>query len=60
MIKPTTQLLEEAKDDLAEIIDYVASESADSSLLLWLNNLELKLGKIQNRLANSTVQQKGN
>lgn len=34
MIKPTTQLLEEAKDDLAEIIEYVAAETADVSLLL--------------------------
>ena len=33
MIKPT-QLLEEAKEDLSEIIDYVASETADVSLLL--------------------------
>jgi hypothetical protein len=58
MIKPTTQLLEEAKEDLAEIIDYVASETADVSLLLWLQDLELKFGTIYRRLSNPVVQQK--
>lgn len=60
MIKPTTQLLEEAKEDLQEIIDYVASESADVSLLLWLQELELKFGTIYRRLSNPITQQKGN
>lgn len=59
MIKPTVQLLEEAKDDLAGIIDYVAQETADVSLLLWLQDLELKLGTIYRRLAHPVVQQKG-
>ena len=58
MIKPTTQLLEEAKEDLAEIIDYVASETADVSLLLWLQDLELQFGTIYRRLSNPVVQQK--
>ena len=58
MIKPTTQLLEEAKEDLSEIIDYVASETADVSLLLWLQDLELKFGTIYRRLSNPVVQQK--
>jgi hypothetical protein len=57
MIKPTTQLFEEAKDDLAEIIDYVASETADVSLLLWLQDLELKLGAIYRRLSSPVKQQ---
>jgi hypothetical protein len=60
MIKPTAQLLEEAKDDLSEIIDYVASETADVSLLLWLQDLELKFGTIYRRLSNPITQQKGN
>ncbi len=60
MIKPTTQLLEEAKDDLSEIIDYVAQETADVTLLLWLQELELKFGTIYRRLANPITQQKGN
>ena len=60
MIKPTDQLLEEAKEDLAEIIDYVASESADVSLLLWLQEMELKFGTIYRRLHNPVVLQKGN
>ena len=58
MIKPTTQLLEEAKEDLAKIIDYVAQETADVSLLLWLQDLELKFGTIYRRLSNPVVQQK--
>lgn len=57
MIKPTAQLLEEAKEDLQEIIDYVASESADVSLLLWLQELELKFGTIYRRLSNPIIQQ---
>jgi hypothetical protein len=52
MIKPTAQLLEETKEDLAEIIEYVASETADVSLLLWLQDLELKFGTIYRRLSN--------
>jgi hypothetical protein len=52
MIRPTAQLLEEAKEDLAEIIEYVASETADVSLLLWLQDLELKFGTIYRRLSN--------
>jgi hypothetical protein len=58
MIKPTAQLLEEAKEDLSEIIDYVASETADVSLLLWLQDLELKFGTIYRRLSNPVVPQK--
>ena len=60
MIKPTTQLLEEAKEDLSEIIDYVASETADVTLLLQLQDLELKFGTIYRRLSNPVVQQKEN
>ena len=57
MIKPTTQMLDEAKEDLAEIIEYVASETADISLLTWLQDLEVKLGTIQRRLSNPVKQQ---
>ena len=57
MIKPTTQMLKEAKEDLAEIIDYVAQETSDTTLLLWLQDLELKLGTIQRRLSSPVKQQ---
>ena len=57
MITPTAQLLEEVKDDLAEIIEYVAAETADVSLLLWLQDLELKFGTIYRRLSQPVVQQ---
>ena len=52
MIKPTVELLAEAKDDLSKIIEYVASETADVSLLLWLQELELKFGTVYRRLSN--------
>ena len=58
MIKPTDQLLEEAKEDLAEIIDYVAQETADITLLLRLQDLELKFGTIYRRIHNPVKQQK--
>ena len=57
MIKPTVQLLEEAKEDLQEIIDYVASNTADVSLMLWLQDLELKFGTIYRRLSAPVTQQ---
>ena len=60
MITPTAQLLEEVKEDLAEITEYVASETADVSLLLWLQDLELKFNTIYRRLSNPVKQQKGN
>ena len=57
MIKPTAQLLEEAKEDLAEIMEYVASETADASLLIWLQDLELKFNTIYRRLSNPVTLQ---
>ena len=57
MIKPTDQLLEEAKEDLAEIIDYVAQETTDVTLLLQLQDLELKFGTIYRRIHNPVKQQ---
>ena len=60
MIKPTAQLLEEIKEDLAEITEYVASETADVSLLLWLQEVELKFNTIYRRLSSPVTLQKGN
>jgi hypothetical protein len=57
MIEPTTQMLGEAKEDLAEIIEYVAQEMDDITLLLQLQDLELKLGTIYRRLSNPVKQQ---
>jgi hypothetical protein len=50
-------MLEEAKEDLVEIIDYVAQETADTTLLLQLQKLELKLGLLYCRLLKSVKQQ---
>lgn len=57
MIKPTAQLLEEVKEDLAEITEYVASETADVSLLIWLQDVELKFGTIYRWLSGPVTQQ---
>ena len=57
MIKPTVELLKEAKEDLFEIIDYVAQETADTSLLSWLEELETKLDVIYRRLSKPVMQQ---
>lgn len=57
MIKPTIQMLEEAQADLAEIIDYAAQETADTALLLQLQELELKLGLLYCRLKKPVKQQ---
>ena len=60
MIKPTAQLLEELKEDFVEVTEYVASETADVSLLLWLQEMELKFSTIYRRLSNPVTLQKGN
>ena len=57
MIKPTPQIIEEAKNDLQEIIDYVAQETADVTLLLQLQDLELKFNTIYRRLSQPVKQQ---
>lgn len=57
MIKPTVEILQEAIEDLAEIIEYVASETADITLLTWLKDLEAKLLIIDNRLSKPVKQQ---
>lgn len=60
MIKPTAQLLQELKEDFVEVTEYVASETADVSLLLWLQEMELKFSTIYRRLSNPVTLQKGN
>ena len=57
MIKPTAQLLEELKEDFVEVTEYVASETADVSLLLWLQEMELKFSTIYRRLSSPVKQQ---
>ena len=57
MIKSTPELVVEARDCLEEIIEYVASETADISLLTWLKDLEAKLLVIDNRLTSPVKQQ---
>lgn len=57
MIKPTPELIVEARDCLEEIIEYAASETADITLLTWLKDLEAKLLIIDNRLTKPVKQQ---
>jgi hypothetical protein len=49
--------MEELKEDFIEVTEYVASETADVSLLLWLQEMELKFGTIYRRLSNPVRQQ---
>lgn len=57
MIKPTPELMAEARNDLEEIIEYVASETADITLLICLKDLESKLLIIDDRLTSPVKQQ---
>ena len=57
MIKPTIEILEEAKDGLSEVIDYVLSESGDTNISCWLREVEKKLTVVYSRLTNPVTQQ---
>jgi hypothetical protein len=58
MIKPTTEILKEAMDDLNETIDYVLSESGDPNIPRWLMDVQTKLAIVYGRLVNPVIQQK--
>lgn len=60
MIKPTTEILKEAMDNLSETIDYVVSESGDTNISRWLIDVETKLAVVYGRLVNPVTLQKGN
>lgn len=58
MIRPTAEILKEALDELTDTIDYVCSESGDTNISKWLQEVEGKLVVVYNRLANAnTVRQ---
>lgn len=50
-------LIEEAIDELTDVMDYVASESGDCNILRWLQPVEEKLKLVQRRLSNPVVPQ---
>lgn len=47
MTREIKKLLDEAMEDLSDIIDYVHSESGDSSLQLWLTAVEAKFKNVR-------------
>ena len=57
MIRPTTEILKEALDELTDTIDYVCSESGDLNISNWLQEVEGKLVVVYNRLTNPVAQQ---
>ena len=57
MITPTKDLIEAALIDLREVMDYVASESADDNINSWLSEVEEKLKIVHKRLSKPITQQ---
>lgn len=60
MIRPTTEILKEALDELTDTIDYVCSESGDTNISKWLQEVEGKLLIVYSRLNKPVTQQKEN
>lgn len=60
MIKPTTEILKEALDELTDTIDYVCSESGDTNISKWLQEVEGKLLIVYSRLNKPVTQQEEN
>lgn len=57
MIKPTTEILKEAMDNLNETVDYVLSESGDPNIPKWLMDVQTKLAVVYGRLIKPITQQ---
>ena len=47
MTKEIKKLLDEAMEDLSDLIDYVYSESGDPSLHMWLSAVEAKFKNVR-------------
>lgn len=60
MIRPTTEILKEALDELTDTIDYVCSESGDTNISKWLQEVEGKLLIVYSRLNKPVTQQEEN
>jgi hypothetical protein len=46
MTEEKRKLFEEALEDLSDIIEYIYSESADTTLHMWLDDVEAKFKKV--------------
>ena len=58
MIKSTVELLKEAREDLEETLDYIASEyGCETNIYQWLQPVEDKLKIIYARLAHPVAPQ---
>ena len=57
MIKPTVELLEEALEDIDEVIDYSLSTCGDPNIPRWLLEVKTKIAKVRGRLTRPITQQ---
>ena len=53
MIQTNTEILEEALEDIDELIEYMLSESGDPNPPNWLQDLKVKLAVVYGRLKDS-------
>ena len=61
MIKPTVELLDEAREELCGILDYIACAfGLEDELYVDLEKVEAKLTQVYKRLANPVVQHEEN
>lgn len=61
MIKPTVEILEEAREELCGILDHIACMFGfEDELYVDLEKVEAKLSLIYKRLTEPVTQQKGN
>lgn len=53
MIQTNTEILEEALEDIDELIEYLLSESGDPNPPTWLQDLKVKIAVVYGRLKES-------
>lgn len=53
MIQTNTEILEEALEDIDELIEYMLSESGDPNPPNWLTDLKVKIAVVYGRLKES-------
>lgn len=53
MIQTNTEILEEALEDIDELIEYMLSESGDPNPPHWLQDLKVKVAVVYGRLKES-------
>lgn len=56
MIQTNTEILEEALEDIDELIEYLLLESGDPNPPVWLQDLKVKLAVVYGRLKEPVVE----